>query len=254
MRAVNPFSLEGRVALVTGGNGGLGRGMALALQAAGARVTITGRDPGRNAAVAVELADGNAAVYELNVRDEEAVRHTIAAVVAREGRLDILINNAGIVDPTPAIDKDPSEWDAALATDLTAPFHCARHAAAAMIDRGEGGKIINIGSIYSLLGTPFYAGYGAAKAGLLGLTRALAVEFAPHDIQVNAILPGWFETDMTASMSSERAERITERTPAGRWGLPDDLGGAAVFLASNASDFITGASIAVDGGFSISAG
>jgi 2-dehydro-3-deoxy-D-gluconate 5-dehydrogenase len=166
---VNPFSLKGRAALVTGGNSGLGRAMALALQASGARVAVTGRDHDRNAAAAEELADGHAAVHELDVREEAGVRRTMAAVVARFGRLDILVNNAGIVDDGLAVDKDPREWEAAIATDLTGPFHCARHAAREMIDRGEGGKIINIGSIYSLLGTPAYAGYGAAKAGLVGL-------------------------------------------------------------------------------------
>jgi 2-deoxy-D-gluconate 3-dehydrogenase len=251
---VDQFRLDGRVALVTGGNGGLGRAMALALEASGAVVAVTGRDEGRNAAIAAELAGGRAAVHELDVREEDAVRETIAAVVARHGRLDILVNNAGIVDPGAAIDKDPREWDAALATDLTGPFHCSRHAAGAMIAGGEGGKIINIGSIYSLLATPSYAAYGAAKAGLLGLTRALAVELAPHGIQVNAILPGWFETTMTSGMDADRAKRITDRTPAGRWGHPDDLGGAVVFLASAASNFVTGTTLVVDGGFSISVG
>ena len=250
---MNPFSLEGRVALVTGGNGGLGRAMALALQAGGARVAVTGRNRDRNAAAAAELADRAAAVHELDVRDEAAVQATTAAVVARFGRLDILINNAGIVDDGLVVEKDPREWEAAIATDLTGPFLCARHAARAMIAHGEGGKIINIGSIYSQLGTPAYAGYGAAKAGLLGLTRALAMELAEHRIQVNAILPGWFETSMTAEMSADRRQRIVDRTPAGRWGQPGDLGGAAVFLASAASGFITGASLVIDGGFSISA-
>jgi 2-deoxy-D-gluconate 3-dehydrogenase len=249
---VNPFSLERRVALVTGGNRGLGRAMALALQESGARVAITGRDPGRNAAAAAELADGDSAVLELDVRDDAAVRDTVAAIVARFGGLDILVNNAGIVDDGRVVDKDPREWDAAIATDLTGPFLCARHAARAMIARGQGGKIINIGSIYSHLGTPTYAGYGAAKAGLLGLTRALAIELAEHRIQVNTILPGWFETDMTAGMGADRRRRIVERTPAGRWGQPQDLSGAAVFLASDASDFITGTSLVIDGGFSIS--
>ncbi len=249
---MNPFSLDGRVALVTGGNRGLGRAMALALQASGARVAITGRDPGRNALAAAELADGEVAAHELDVGDEAAVQDTVAAVAARFGRLDILINNAGIVDAGLVADKDRGEWDAAISTDLTGPFLCARHAARAMIARDEGGKIINIGSIYSQLGTPAYAAYGAAKAGLLGLTRALAMELAEHRIQVNAILPGWFETDMTAGIATDRRQRIIDRTPAGRWGQPDDLGGAAVFLASRASNFVTGASLVVDGGFSIS--
>ncbi len=249
---MNRFSLSERVALVTGGNRGLGCAMALALQEAGSKVVVTGRDRGRNAAVAAELIDGDAAVHEVDVRDEAAVERTVAAIVARLGRLDILINNAGMVDDGLTTDISREDWDAVIATDLTGPFLCARHAARAMIAGGEGGKIINIGSIYSLLGTPRYASYAAAKAGLLGLTRGMAIELAPHSIQVNAILPGWFETDMTAGMGPERRREIVKRTPAGRWGRPDDLGGIAIFLASEASEYLTGASVLVDGGFSIS--
>ncbi len=191
-------------------------------------------------------------MHEADVRDEAAVARTAAAIVARLGRLDIVVNNAGIVDDGLTTDISREDWEAVIAADLTGPFLCARHAARAMIARGGGGKIINIGSIYSLLGTPRYASYAAAKAGLLGLTRGMAVELAPHSIQVNAILPGWFETDMTSDMNPARRQEIVDRTPAGRWGLPDELGGIAIFLASRASDYLTGASLVVDGGFSIS--
>jgi 2-dehydro-3-deoxy-D-gluconate 5-dehydrogenase len=226
--------------------------MAVALQTAGARVAVTGRSSEHNTAVGEHLVDGDAAVHELDVRDETAIQQTVANVIDRLGHIDILINNAGIVSNGPATETSREDWDAVITTDLTGPFLCAQHVARAMIARGKGGKIINLGSIYSLLGTPAYASYGAAKAGLLGLTRALAIELAPDAIQVNAILPGWFETDMTADMGADRRQQIADRTPAARWGQPDDLAGAAVFLSSHASDFITGASLLVDGGFSIS--
>jgi 2-deoxy-D-gluconate 3-dehydrogenase len=176
----------------------------------------------------------------------------VADVISRLGRLDVLVNNAGVVRDGLITEVQREDWEAVIATDLTGPFLCARHAARAMIAGGNGGKIINIGSIYSLLGTPRYASYAAAKAGLLGLTRGLAIELAPHSIQVNAILPGWFETDMTSSMNPQRRQEIVDRTPAGRWGLPEDLDGIATLLASPASDYIAGACLVIDGGFSIS--
>jgi 2-deoxy-D-gluconate 3-dehydrogenase len=143
-------------------------------------------------------------------------------------------------------------WDAVVETHLTGSFLCVKHAAAAMVRQGDGGKIINIGSMYSLYGSPNFVDYAAAKTGILGLTRALAVELARHRIQVNAILPGWFETDMTkGGPASEWGERIRRRTPAARWGRPDDLVGAVVFLASRASDFVTGAALPVDGGYAV---
>jgi 2-deoxy-D-gluconate 3-dehydrogenase len=226
--------------------------MALALQEAGAKVVVSGRDREQNKIVATELSDAEASVLDLDVRDEAAVEQTIAEIVARLGRLDVLVNNAGVVREGLTTEIGREDWEAVIATDLTGPFLCARHAARAMITRGEGGKIINIASIYSLLGTPRHASYAAAKAGLLGLTRGMAMELAPHSIQVNAILPGFFETDMTSGMSPQRRREITHRTPAGRWGTPDDLAGVAILLASHASDYITGACLVVDGGFTIS--
>ncbi len=244
------FSLSGRVALVTGGNGGLGRAMALGLRDAGARVAVTGRDPDKNAQMAAELgADG--AVFNLDVRHEDAVTSTLSTVVEQFGRLDILVNNAGVVLSNGPITAMPlSEWDVVIGTNLTGAFLCAKHAARAMIRGRRGGKIINIASIYALYGPPDFAHYPSAKAGLLGLTRALAVELAPHDIQVNAIVPGWFQTAMTGDMpGTALGEQIRRKTPASRWGEPGDLVGAAVFLASHASNFITGAQLPVDGGY-----
>lgn len=246
------FSLEGKTALVTGGNGGLGRGMALGLRSAGAQVAVTGRNPDKNEAVGRELGDSGMTL-PLDVRDELAVQEVVSEVVARFGSLDILINNAGIASGDSVLDLTQQDWDAVVDTNLTGPFLCAKHAGRAMVAAGNGGKIINIGSIYSVYGTPGFAGYGASKAGVLGLTRGLAIELAPHNIQVNAILPGWHITDMTGEDDgSARREEIRRKTPAGRWGTPEDLVGAALFLASNASNFVTGIGLPVDGGYLIS--
>jgi 2-deoxy-D-gluconate 3-dehydrogenase len=244
-----PFSLEGKTALVTGGNGGIGRAIALGLRSAGSRVVVTGRNSEKNAAIANELGEDGMAIH-LDVRDEAAVRESVSDVVATFGSLDILINNAGIVIGGSVLEMSREEWDAVIETNLTGSFLCAKHVARAMVAAGNGGKIINIGSIYSVYGTPKFVEYGSSKAGVLGLTRGLAVELAPHDIQVNAILPGWYETDMTEdSRSSPVAEQIRRKTPAARWGLPEDLVGAAIFLASAASSFVTGVALPVDGGY-----
>jgi 2-dehydro-3-deoxy-D-gluconate 5-dehydrogenase len=244
------FSLAGRVALVTGGNGGLGRAMALGLRAAGARVAVTGRDSRKNMQVAAELgSDG--AVLTLDVRSEDAVAAAVVDVLERFGRLDILVNNAGVALSNGSVTNMPrADWDMVIETNMTGAFLCAKHAGRAMISAGHGGKILNIASIYARYGAPDFAHYSSAKAGLVGLTRALAVELAPHNIQVNAILPGWFQTAMTGDMPvTELGEQIRRKTPAGRWGEPTDLVGATVFLASRASDFVTGAELAVDGGY-----
>ena len=245
------FSLEGRVALVTGGNGGLGRTMALGLSAAGATVVVTGRDATKNAAAANEL--GEDAVEELDVRDEVAVERVVQHVVGRHGRLDVLVNNAGAIHGHGALRMTRADWDATIETDLSGAYLCARHAARTMIDGDRGGAIINIASIYGQIGTPAVPHYAAAKAGLLGLTRSLAVELAPHGIRVNAILPGVYDTEMSReNISTERRAQVTARTPAGRWGDPQELVGPVVFLASDASSYVTGIALPVDGGFLIS--
>jgi 2-deoxy-D-gluconate 3-dehydrogenase len=246
------FSLEGRAALVTGGNGGLGWAIALGLRAAGARVAVAGRNPAKNRAIADELGDPGA-VFLADVRDEAAVEQTVALVMKRFGRLDILVNNAGLFRGGSVLTLSEEDWGAVIGTHLTGAFLCAKHAARAMIAGGGGGKIINIGSVYSRFGPPDFVDYATAKTGILGLTRALAVELAVHRIQVNAILPGWFETDLTRGLpATPLGEQIRRRTPAGRWGDPADLVGTAVYLASPASDFVTGAQISVDGGYAVS--
>jgi 2-dehydro-3-deoxy-D-gluconate 5-dehydrogenase len=245
------FSLEGRVALITGGNGGLGRAIALGLRGAGAQVAVTGRQPEKNEAISQELGDPTT-VFALDVRDEAAVERTMAQVVERFGRLDVLINNAGLVRGGPLLALSRENWSAVLETHVTGTFLCCKYAAGHMIAQGQGGKILNIGSIYSLFGAPEHADYGTAKTAILGLTRALAVELAPHHIQVNALLPGWFETDLTRGLpGTPRGQQIRRKTPAGRWGTPEDLVGAAIFLASTASDFVTGVQVPVDGGYAV---
>lgn len=250
----NLFSLEGRTALITGGNGGLGRAIALGFRAAGAQVAVTGRNPEKNEAIAKEL-DDRSAVFSLDVRDEAAVEQIVAGVEQRFGRLDILVNNAGLFRGGSVLNLSQADWNAVIGTHLTGAFLCSKYAARAMIARGEGapsGKIINIGSMYSIFGPPDFPDYAVAKTGLLGLTRALAVELAVHNIQVNTILGGWFETDLTQGMpATPLGQQIRRKTPAGRWGNPEDLVGTAVFLASSASDFVTGVQIPVDGGYSV---
>jgi 2-dehydro-3-deoxy-D-gluconate 5-dehydrogenase len=187
-----------------------------------------------------------------DVRDETAVAAAVSGAVERFGRLDILVNNAGNYHGGSVLEMTETDWHAVIDTHLTGSFLCAKHAARAMVARGEGGKIINIGSMYSIFGPPSSVSYAAAKTGIIGLTRALAVELAVHDIQVNAILPGWYETGMTrGAPATEWGERIRRKTPAGRWGSCEDLIGAAVFLASPASDFVTGVTLPVDGGYAV---
>jgi 2-deoxy-D-gluconate 3-dehydrogenase len=207
-------------------------------------------------AVAVEADFPDA--YRLNryVRgqgaDADAVEAMFAALKERWGGVDILVNNAGVTHDGFLMMLAEAAWDAVIATHLTGSFLCAKHAARAMASGGRGGKIINIGSMYSIFGAPRFADYAAAKTGILGLTRSLAVELAPARIQVNAILPGWYETEMTRGLPAKpMGEQIRRRTPARRWGLPEDLVGTAVYLASPASDFVTGICIPVDGGYHV---
>jgi 2-dehydro-3-deoxy-D-gluconate 5-dehydrogenase len=248
---LNLFSLEGRTALVTGGNGGLGLAMAEGLKQSGARVVVTGRDPKKNAAIGQRLHAPDA-VYVMEVYDESSVEQTVANLVDRFGGVNILINNAGIGRKSFLTDLSLEEWESTVHANLTGAFLCSKHVARAMKAGGKGGKIINIGSLYSLMGAPNSVAYGATKHGIVGLTRAMAVELGPYNIQVNAILPGWCETDMTQHLkTSPHFDFVRRKTPAGRWGSPQDMVGAAVFLAGAGSDFVTGAALSVDGGYSV---
>ncbi len=251
------FDLSGRVAIVTGGNGGIGLGMARGLAEAGASILVAARDPVKSqAAVAALAALGcEAGSVALDVADEASCRALADAALARFGRVDILVNNAGMSIRRPAETYSAAEWRAVLETNLTGAFICAQAVHPAM-KQGGGGKIINIGSMYSIFGAAYAVPYAASKGGLVQMTKSLAAAWAPDNIQVNAVLPGWIDTELTVNARREVAglhERVLARTPAGRWGMPEDLAGVAVFLASSAADFVTGAAIPVDGGFSASA-
>ena len=248
------FDLSGRVAIVTGGNRGLGRGMAEGLAGAGASIVVAGRDEARNA----DTVDGlrrqgaHAVSVATDVSREEDVRALMRQAVERFGRIDVLVNCAGDSVRKSPEDVSAEEWDRVLRTNLRGAFLCSREAYPHMRD-GGGGKIINIGSMMSLLGSDWVAPYAASKGGIVQLGRSLALAWAKDNIQVNAVLPGWFETDLTAPIATldpARHARIGERIAAGRWGRPADLQGAVVFLASRASDYVTGALLAVDGGYS----
>ena len=248
------FRLSGRVAVVTGGNGGIGLGMAQGLAAAGAAVVIAARNRAKSEAAAAGLAAAGATsvFVPLDVADPQSCRAMVGETVERLGRLDILVNNAGMSVRKPPQDYAIDEWRQVIDTNLTGAFACAQ-AAYPVMKEGGGGKIINIGSMMSIFGAAYAVAYAASKGGLVQLTKSLATAWAGDNIQVNAVLPGWIDTELTRAARQQVAglnERILRRTPAGRWGEPSDLAGVAVFLGGPASDFVTGAAIPVDGGFS----
>jgi 2-deoxy-D-gluconate 3-dehydrogenase len=248
------FDLSGRVAAVTGGNGGIGLGMAKGLAAAGASVVLAARNIEKGDAAAAELAASGArsAFIALDVADEMSCRGLIEKTAVRFGRLDILVNNAGTSIRKPPEGYTAAEWHTVLGTNLTGALFCSQAAYPVMKEAG-GGKIINIGSMFSIFGSGYAAAYAASKGALVQLTKSLAVAWAENNIQVNAVLPGWIDTELTRAARRQVMglhDRVLARTPAGRWGMPEDLAGIAVFLAAPASDFVTGAAIPVDGGFS----
>ncbi len=247
---MNPFDLNGKVAVVTGGNGGIGLGMARGLAAAGAKVVIAGRNAQKSAAAAKEI--GGIAI-EVDVLEEASCRALISQTVARLSRLDILVNNAGINIRKQPQEYTLDEWRRVMDTNLTSAFSCSQAAYPEMV-KARGGKVINIGSMMSIFGASFTTPYAASKGGIVQMTRAMACAWAKENIQVNAVLPGWIDTDLTRGARKDVPglhERVLARTPAGRWGDPADFAGIAVFLASRASDFLTGTAIPVDGGYSV---
>ncbi len=255
---MNLFDLSGRVAVVTGGNGGIGLGMARGLAQAGANILVAGRNTDKNAAAEEALAGlgVESASVVVDVTKPASCQAMVAAAVARFGRLDILVNNAGTSVRKQPQDLTLEEWHLVIDTNLTSAFVCSQAAYPEMLKVG-GGKIINIGSMMSLFGAPFAVPYASSKGGIMQMTRALATAWAKDNIQVNAVLPGWINTDLTANARAEVEglyERVLERTPAGRWGEPDDHAGIAIFLSGAASDFVTGTAIPVDGGYSIQVG
>ena len=254
-----PFDLTGRIAVVTGGNGGIGRSIALGLARAGASVAVLGRNVEKNNNVLAELRSIGrpATAIQLDVTRRIDIENALKTVEDELGPIDILVNNAGIGILSGGILVEPEDtWDRVIETNLTACFLIGKFAAASMAKRGRG-KIINLASMYSYFGSGVIPSYSASKGAVVQLTKSMAIELAPYNIQVNAIAPGWFETDMTAIIRESPDldafnQMIIARTPAGRWGEADELAGAAVFLASDAADFVTGATLPVDGGYSIS--
>ncbi|UCG06891.1 MAG: glucose 1-dehydrogenase [Desulfobacterales bacterium] len=251
------LSLEGKVAIVTGGNGGIGKGIACGFAGMGADIVIAGRNQQKTADAKREIKDEfGVRVLGLivDVTDEEQVKDMVNQVLEKLGRIDILVNNAGINNRKLPQDYQISEWDEVIRGNLRSAFLCSQAVYPAMKKVGAG-KIINIGSMTTIFGGAKLAPYGTSKGGIVQLARSLAAAWAVDNIQVNAILPGWINTEMTLQARKDMPgldERVKSRTLAGRWGDPRDLAGAAVFLASSASDFVTGVALPVDGGFSIS--
>ena len=246
------FDLHGKVAIVTGGNGGIGLGMARGLAAAGARVVVAGRNREKSLAAVAQLGK-DALAIETDVTDEKSVTHLVGRTLDGCGRLDILVNNAGINIRKPPQDLSLAEWQRVLDTNLPSAFACS-HAAYPALKAAGAGKVINIGSMMSIFGAGFAPAYAASKGGIVQFTKACAVAWARDNIQVNAVLPGWIDTELTRSARKEVQglhDSVLKRTPAARWGEPGDFSGIAVFLSSTASDFITGAAITVDGGYSV---
>jgi 2-deoxy-D-gluconate 3-dehydrogenase len=253
--ATKLFDLSGKVAIVTGGNGGIGLGMACGLAEAGADIAIVGRNETKsNAAVADLKQRGVKAIGVIaDVTDKSAVATMVERTARKLGRIDILVNNAGINIRKPPHALDIEEWDSVIKTNLTSAFLCSQAVYPAMKAAG-GGKIINIGSMMSIFGASFAPAYAASKGGIVQFTRSCAVAWAADNIQANAVLPGWIDTDLTKRARQEidgLHDKVLGRTPAARWGAIADFAGIAVFLSSSASDFVTGTAIPVDGGFSV---
>jgi gluconate 5-dehydrogenase len=248
------FDLTGKIALVTGAYRGLGFAIAQGLARAGATVVLNGRKPDRLELAAKVLTDAglNATTRVFDVTDGPGVRTAVAGIEALHGRLDILVNNAGIQRRNPLVEFTQTDWDDIIATNLTAPFLVSQAALPGMIAR-RSGKIIHIASLMSELARPTVVPYTAAKGGVRQLTRGMAVELAPHNIQVNAIAPGYFATEMNRALidNPEFNAWVCKRTPAGRWGQPDEIAGLAVFLASPAANYMTGQLLVIDGGMSV---
>jgi 2-dehydro-3-deoxy-D-gluconate 5-dehydrogenase len=245
-----PFDLTGKVAIVTGANTGIGRAIALALAGAGANVALAGRSAADETAESVRALGRRAALIEADLSTPAPAQSVVDETLAGLGRLDILVNNAGIIRRAEAAEFSEADWDAVVDTNLKTLFFLCQAAGKHMIAQG-GGKIVNIASLLSFQGGIRVPSYAAAKSGVAGLTKALANEWADRGVNVNAIAPGYIATNNTAALQADetRNRQILERIPAGRWGTPADIGGAAVFLASPASDYVHGHILAVDGGW-----
>ena len=255
-RELEQFDLSGKTAIVTGGNGGIGFGMATGLARAGADIAVVGRnhEKSEKAASALREHGVRAETFEADVTSAGDITDMVDAVLESFGRVDILVNNAGTNIRKRPEDLAPDEWHQVLDTNLTSAYLCSR-ACYPAFKRVGGGKILNNGSMLSIFGTPWGPAYAASKGGIVQLTKSMATAWAADNIQVNCFLPGWIDTDLTRKARQEVEglhERVLARTPAGRWGGIEDFEGLAIFLASPASSFITGTAIPVDGGFSVS--
>jgi 2-deoxy-D-gluconate 3-dehydrogenase len=253
---VKRFDLTAKVAIVTGGNGGIGLGMAVGLAQAGACVAIVGRNAAKSNAAARRIAD-ETKVETLAVAADVAcldqVDHVVSEVLRHFDRIDILFNNAGIIIRKPPHEMSLEEWRSVMDVNLTSAFLMSK-AVYPALKQSAGGKIVNIGSLASVFGSSYACSYAASTGAIVQLTRSLALAWARDNIQVNAILPGWFDSDMTQGAREQVPglnEKVLARCPAGRWASPDEMAGTAVWLASPASDFVTGAAIPVDGGYSV---
>ena len=245
------FKLDGKVALVTGGSRGLGRGMAEGLAQAGADVFLADRTGSEETRTAILKLGRRCETIVADLADPAAPQKVVDAAVSALGGVDILVNNAGIIRRAPLLEFQEKDWDEVMAVNLRALFFLSQAAARVMVSRGKGGRIINVASLLSFQGGILVPSYTASKSGVMGLTRLLANELAPHGINVNAIAPGYMATDNTTALRADpaRNKAILDRIPAGRWGTPEDLQGAVVFLASPASAYMQGYTVAVDGGW-----
>jgi 2-deoxy-D-gluconate 3-dehydrogenase len=247
----NPFDLTGKVALVTGGNVGLGQGIALALAEAGADIVSVALSDSDETVAKVQALGRRAHAISADLTSIEPVGRVVEEALAAMGRIDILVNNAGLIRRADAVDFTEADWDLVMNINLKTVFFMSQAVARLFIKQGDGGKIINIASMLSFQGGIRVPSYTASKSGVAGLTKLMANEWAPHRITANAIAPGYFATANTQALREDpvRSAEILGRIPAGRWGEPSDLGGAAVFLASQASDYVQGAILPVDGGW-----
>ena len=248
------FDLTGKVAVVTGGNGGIGLAIAMGLAGAGANIVIAARSVEKTAQALenIRALGVEAHGITVDVTQEPAIQRIVTSTIDHMGRLDILVNNSGIAVRAQPQELTAAQWDSVVDVNLRAAFLASKAAYAQMVKAG-GGKVINVGSMYSIFGSDWGAPYAASKGGLVQLTKSLAVAWAKDNIQVNAVLPGWIVTDLTRGIQNadpNRYDNISRRIPTGRWGEPSELAGAAVFLASTASDYVTGATLAIDGGYS----